>query len=141
MQLYRTTEEPMAKPPNLTDLSWLDELSFEETARLFHAVEASRDAKRAEAAAEFRRKAEQEAEKLGISLADFFRPAGPTNSAPQPKSGKGVSTLPPKYVDKATGRFWSGKGRMASWLKDLQNAGKDPADYINPSWIAAKGGS
>jgi len=37
--------------------------------------------------------------------------------------------LPPKYRDSQTGDTWSGRGRMASWLKRKQDAGEDIEKY------------
>ncbi len=36
----------------------------------------------------------------------------------------------PKYRDPATGETWSGRGRMATWLKRKQDAGEDIDDYL-----------
>jgi DNA-binding protein H-NS len=35
----------------------------------------------------------------------------------------------PKYRDPATGETWSGRGRMATWLKRKQDAGEDIEKY------------
>jgi len=35
----------------------------------------------------------------------------------------------PKYRDPATGETWSGRGRMALWLKHKQDAGEDIEKY------------
>jgi DNA-binding protein H-NS len=35
----------------------------------------------------------------------------------------------PKYRDPVTGDTWSGRGRMASWLKAKQDAGEDIEKY------------
>jgi hypothetical protein len=35
----------------------------------------------------------------------------------------------PKYRDPATGETWSGRGRMAGWLKRKQDAGEDVEAY------------
>ena len=35
----------------------------------------------------------------------------------------------PKYRDPATGQTWSGRGRMAGWLKAKQDAGEDIERY------------
>jgi H-NS histone family len=34
-----------------------------------------------------------------------------------------------KYLDPATGETWSGRGRMANWLKRKQDAGEDIEKY------------
>ena len=36
----------------------------------------------------------------------------------------------PKYRDPATGETWSGRGRMANWLKRKQDAGEDITKYL-----------
>jgi hypothetical protein len=35
-----------------------------------------------------------------------------------------------KYRDPVTGESWSGRGRMATWLKRKQDAGEDIEDYL-----------
>jgi len=35
----------------------------------------------------------------------------------------------PKYRDRGTGDTWSGRGRMAGWLKRKQDAGEDIEEY------------
>jgi DNA-binding protein H-NS len=34
------------------------------------------------------------------------------------------------YRDPKTGETWSGRGRMANWLKTKQDAGEDIDDYL-----------
>jgi hypothetical protein len=48
-------------------------------------------------------------------------------SVEQPQNGteKDASHVSPKYRDPATGDTWSGRGRMASWLKRKVDAGED----------------
>jgi DNA-binding protein H-NS len=36
----------------------------------------------------------------------------------------------PKFRDPATGETWSGRGRMATWLKRKQDAGEDIDKYL-----------
>lgn len=36
---------------------------------------------------------------------------------PKPSSKKGVK-VPPKYVDKATGKTWAGRGVQPAWVQD-----------------------
>ena len=40
-----------------------------------------------------------------------------------------ASRVEPKYRDPATGETWSGRGRMATWLKRKQDAGEDIEKY------------
>jgi len=42
---------------------------------------------------------------------------------------EGVAAIKPKYRDPATGETWSGRGRMALWLKHKQDAGEDIEKY------------
>jgi hypothetical protein len=41
-----------------------------------------------------------------------------------------VSQVRPKYRDPVTGDTWSGRGRMASWLKRKVDAGEDREKYL-----------
>lgn len=120
------------KPDDI--LSSLDDLTFEELDRLVSEATALRNQKRGDEEARLRREFEEKAARLGIDPATFFRPA------PKPKTGKGISTLPPKYLG-PNGEQYSGKGRRAGWLEELVKAGKNQEDYINPAYIAAKGGT
>ena len=52
---------------------------------------------------------------------------GRANGATIRKARKGK--VKAKYRDPATGETWSGRGRMASWLKRKQDAGEDIEKY------------
>jgi len=41
-----------------------------------------------------------------------------------------ASSVKPKYRDPATAATWSGRGRMASWLKRKQEAGEDIGKFL-----------
>ena len=60
---------------------------------------------------------------------DEVRPAEPTVAESTASNG-GASTVKPKYRDATTGETWSGRGRMATWLKRKQDAGEDIEDYL-----------
>src|SRR5262245_41539525 len=45
------------------------------------------------------------------------------------KTGKGTS-VKAKYRNGRTGETWSGRGRMARWLKAKQDAGEDIEKYL-----------
>ena len=45
-------------------------------------------------------------------------------------NGGSASHVKPKYRDPLTGETWSGRGRMATWLKRKQDAGKVIDDYL-----------
>jgi DNA-binding protein H-NS len=57
--------------------------------------------------------------------------AATTDASPETAAGEEerVSEVKPKYRDPATGETWSGRGRMASWLKRKQDAGEDIEKY------------
>jgi hypothetical protein len=40
-----------------------------------------------------------------------------------------AGAIKPKYRDPSTGETWSGRGRMAMWLKHKQDAGEDIEKY------------
>jgi len=40
-----------------------------------------------------------------------------------------AGAIKPKYRDPATGETWSGRGRMATWLKHKHDAGEDIEKY------------
>ena len=47
----------------------------------------------------------------------------------EPPTTAGTSEVKPKYRDPATNETWSGRGRMATWLKRKQDAGEDIERY------------
>ena len=47
-----------------------------------------------------------------------------------PSSAGHTSEVRAKYRDPKTGDTWSGRGRMATWLKRKQDAGEDIDDYL-----------
>ncbi len=55
--------------------------------------------------------------------------AATTSAAGADTSAGSVSEVKPKYRDPALGDTWSGRGRMATWLKRKQDAGEDIEKY------------
>jgi H-NS histone family len=52
-------------------------------------------------------------------------------------SGNGASVeVKPKYRDPKTSETWSGRGRMASWLKRKQDAGEDISTSTSEALLA-----
>ena len=45
-------------------------------------------------------------------------------------AGDGRAEVKVKYRDPVTNETWSGRGRMASWLKRKQEAGEDIEEYL-----------
>jgi hypothetical protein len=54
--------------------------------------------------------------------------AGPTH-VDRVHETEGAPAAKVKYRDPATGEAWSGRGRMATWLKHKQDAGEDIEKY------------
>jgi DNA-binding protein H-NS len=131
-QLYETF---MAKKPDLDNLDWLQDLDYDQLLRLSGEATNIAGQKRRAEAEQLRKEFQEKAEKLGYDPAELFARA-PDRA---PKSGRGVSTLPPKYLG-PDGQQYSGKGRMASWLAELVEQGKSAEEYINPAYTAAKKG-
>jgi DNA-binding protein H-NS len=46
------------------------------------------------------------------------------------KKSRKTASVEAKYRDARTGETWSGRGRMASWLKAKQDAGENIAKYL-----------
>ena len=61
---------------------------------------------------------------------DEVRRAEPAEANSHPTSEASASLVKPKYRDRTTGETWSGRGRMATWLKRKQDAGEDIDDYL-----------
>lgn len=58
-----------------------------------------------------------------------------SGDAPASGSGSGdragrAHEVKPKYRDPRTNETWSGRGRMATWLKKKQDAGEDIEEYL-----------
>jgi DNA-binding protein H-NS len=58
------------------------------------------------------------------------RPKAERNSNGAARSSGKRSTVKAKYRDTKTGETWSGRGRMASWLKSKQDAGERIEKYL-----------
>lgn len=56
------------------------------------------------------------------------RPKGVGNGAAKSNGKKGSAKA--KYRDPKTNETWSGRGRMASWLKSKQDAGEKIEKYL-----------
>jgi H-NS histone family len=61
---------------------------------------------------------------------DEVRRAEPAEVNSHPTSEASASLVKPKYRDPTTGETWSGRGRMATWLKRKQDAGEDIDKYL-----------
>jgi H-NS histone family len=64
---------------------------------------------------------------LAIISTEGAEGAGTVNGHDDGVRGHGVE---PKYRDPATNETWSGRGRMANWLRRKQEAGEDIEKYL-----------
>jgi hypothetical protein len=62
-------------------------------------------------------------------LGNGQRPALPIKAA-HDERGNSSHEVPIKYRDPGTGDTWTGRGRMARWLKVKQDAGEDVEKYL-----------
>src|SRR5262245_19880288 len=106
-----------------TVIAWFGNLSFDEQKdaldRMQGEHEQSRAAKRAELVTQL--------SALGYSVGKKRgRPRASPNSGGKGRKGK----VKAKYRDPKTNETWSGRGRMASWLKSKQDAGEKIEKYL-----------
>ena len=108
-----------------TVIAWFGNLSFDKQkdalGRLQGEHEQSRSAKRAELVTQLAALGYAAPKKRG-------RPAGKANGGNSRKGRKGK--VKAKYRDPKTNETWSGRGRMASWLKCKQDAGEKIEKYL-----------
>jgi len=111
-----------------TVIAWFGSLSFDKQKNALERIqsehEQSRSAKRAELVTQLAALGYTVPKKRG-------RPAGKGNgggngAVRKPRKGK----VKAKYRDSKTGETWSGRGRMASWLKSKEDAGEKIDKYL-----------
>ena len=108
-----------------TVVGWFGNLSFDQQVDALSQMQnqhgEARAAKRAELAKQLAALGYRIPKKRG-------RPAGKANvgNGPMRKARK----VKAKYRDSKTGETWSGRGRMASWLKSKQDAGEKIEKYL-----------
>jgi DNA-binding protein H-NS len=121
--------------PERSIVRLFEELPFEEQKEVLKHLQAahelSRSAKRAEL--------EKQLAELGYDAPKELAPAkgpkkvnGLAREKRQPaarKNGK-TASVQAKYQDSKTGETWSGRGRMARWLKAKQDAGENIEKYL-----------
>lgn len=124
----------MARPVR-SIISSFNKLSFEQQKEALSELEAahelSRTAKRAEL--------EQQLAELDytgpkkLAIAKSLKKADAANGPKPRRSARKMqrrSSVKAKYRDSKTGETWSGRGRMASWLKAKQDAGENIEKYL-----------
>jgi DNA-binding protein H-NS len=108
-------------------VQWFANLSFEQQrdalAQMQQEHEQSRAAKRAEL--------EKQLAALGYAAPKKRgRPKGAKTTNGAARSNGKRSVVKAKYRDSKTGETWSGRGRMANWLKSKQEAGEKIEKYL-----------
>jgi DNA-binding protein H-NS len=109
-----------------TVVAWFGKLSFDQQkdalGRMHSEHEQSRSAKRAELVTQLA--------SLGYSVPKKRgRPSANAIGSGNGRKGR-RSKVKAKYRDSKTGETWSGRGRMASWLKSKQDAGEKIEKYL-----------
>jgi DNA-binding protein H-NS len=116
-----TEEGLMAKArsiPSLTDLSWVDELSFKQLAKLAEEIRSQIEVKREEAREQLRQELLEKARELGIDPAQLV-PARRVNRI-------GVK---PKYRA-PDGTTWTGRGRAPKVFQELFDKGHAKDEFL-----------
>jgi DNA-binding protein H-NS len=109
-------------PPTLKDLSWLEELTFEQLAKLADAIQNQLNAKRREAREQLRQEVMEKVRLLGIDPAELFA---------FQKGRINRSQVKPKYRDtRDPTQTWSGRGRTPKWLQERIAAGENKDVYL-----------
>jgi DNA-binding protein H-NS len=112
-----------------TVIAWFGGLSFDEQVdalgQLQHAHERSRSVKRAELQSQLEALGYAVPKKRGRPKAS----ANGSSNGPAPKKSRRAK-VKAKYRDPKTNETWSGRGRMASWLKSKEEAGEKIEKYL-----------
>ena len=98
--------------------AWFDDLSFDKQATLLDSLSTSHSQVRNARIAELRRE-------LAALDGGNVHVTGKVKS----KGSKG-SSVKPKYRDPVTGKAWSGRGRMSTWLAAKVKAGEKASRYL-----------
>ena len=113
-----------------TVVAWFGELSFEQQssalARLNDQHQQSRTAKRTELEQQLAALGYQPGKRRGRPRRANPNGSGNPTMATKVRKGK----VKAKYRDPKTNETWSGRGRMASWLKSKQDAGEKIEKYL-----------
>ena len=81
-------------------------------------------------AAYLKRPIEERAQEPSLSSGGVTRSANHGNTSGTDERAGGLREVAPKYRDPTTNETWSGRGRMANWLKRRQDAGEDIDRYL-----------
>jgi DNA-binding protein H-NS len=111
----------------------VENLTLPELEALMRAATAKRDELMAGARASFVDEVKARAASLGMSLADLAGLGGGALArslgAARPKRDARRKSPAPKYRNPATGETWSGRGRPARWLTQLEAQGHKREEF------------
>jgi DNA-binding protein H-NS len=108
-----------------TVIAWFGNLSFEQQMNALGQMQQAHDQARSGKRAEL----EKQLAALGYGAPKKRgRPKGVSNGAARPNGKK--RSVKAKYRDPKTNETWSGRGRMANWLKSKQSAGEKIEKYL-----------
>jgi len=106
-------------------IEWFGNLSFERQREVLGQIQQAHDQSRLAKRGEL----EKQLMALGYGAPKRRdRPKGVSNGAPRLNGKKGW--VKAKYRDPKTNETWSGRGRMARWLKSKQDAGEKIEKYL-----------
>jgi DNA-binding protein H-NS len=113
-----------------TVVAWFGNLSFDQQNEVLGQMQQAHDHARSAKRAEL----ESQLAALGFTMPKR-RGRPPANAsmgsnAAQRKSTRRTGKVKAKYRDPKTNETWSGRGRMASWLKSKQDAGEKIEKYL-----------
>jgi DNA-binding protein H-NS len=112
-----------------------EKMTFEEQKEALRDLQAAHELSRLARRAELEHQLAElgyEATKKPASAKALRKPNGAIRKKPKRLAKKNGSTrsVTVKYRDGKTGETWSGRGRMASWLKAKQDAGENIRKYL-----------
>jgi DNA-binding protein H-NS len=126
----RKTAAVKKKTPTKTDAMVAD-LTVAQLDALIKAATARRDTLLAGARTSFIDEVKSKAASLGMSLADLIG-QGPKKAAPKTAAAKTAPTRQPpeaKYRNPTSGETWSGRGRTARWMAELEAKGHKREEF------------
>src|SRR6476620_11063386 len=111
-----------------TVVAWFGNLSFDQQKNAMDRLQGEHDQSRSAKSAEL----VTQLAALGYDVPKKSgRPAGKANGAGTGAVRRGrKGKVKAKYRDSKTGETWSGRGRMASWLKTKQDGGENIEKYL-----------
>ena len=122
-KVTRPAKRKQAKTGSTSDKfrALVNNLSAQELDELLKAATKRKNDEIASAKASFLDEVRAKAASLGMSLAELVS-LGAGKLAPAPKGGK--TLLAAKYRNPSTGETWSGRGRPAKWITELEAKGQ-----------------